>query len=94
MTSEAILLGFGYDITGKTPDQKLESIKLAFDKWKRRNDATVLVLLSLKSPLLEKAQVQYPHITFGTHKQVKLNEVFIREKTDEDTYPYHSGSAD
>ena len=94
MTSETTLLGFGYSITGKTPDQKLESIKFAFDKWKRQNNTTAIVLLSPKSSLLEEVKIRYPHILFGTHKQIKPGEVFIREKTDEDTYPYYSGSAD
>ena len=93
MTSETTLLGFGYSITGKTIDHQMESIKLAFSDWQRRNDGKiVLILLSPKSSLLEKARIRYPHIAIGTHKQVKLNEVFVRERTDEDTFPYCSGS--
>ena len=93
MTSETTLLGFGYSITGKTLDHQLESIKLAFKDWQRRNDGKeVLVLLSPKSPLLERSQIECPDIAIGTHKQVKIREVFVREKSDEDVASYCSGS--
>ena len=93
MTSETTLLGFGYSIAGQKEEHQLESIKLAFDDWQRRNDRKViLVLLSPKSPLLAKAQVRYPHISFGTHKYVKPGQVFVRE-IDETATPYCSGNS-